>query len=50
MRARGIRLPDPIIEFYEKEAKETGTNFGDRVRRVLEQHMKYRKKYDKEGK
>lgn len=39
MKPFGIRLPDKVKKYYEEEAKSMGVSAGDRMRRILEQHM-----------
>lgn len=39
MKPMGIRLSDKTREYYEQEAKAMGVSVGDRIRRILEQHM-----------
>jgi len=47
LKARGVRLPEPIWEFYQKEADEQGTSVSDRIRRILERHKDATEKYER---
>lgn len=49
MKAFGVRLPDPVKLYYEQEAKAMGVSVGDRIRRILEQHMDAEKRLRKEA-
>lgn len=44
MKPFGIRLPDKVKDYYVKEASAMGVSAGDRMRRILEQHMDAEKK------
>ena len=50
MKPFGVRLPDKVKAYYEQEAKAMGVSIGDRLRRILEQHMDAEKRAEREGK
>ena len=44
MKPMGIRLSEETRKYYEQEAKSMGVSIGDRIRRILEQHMEAEKR------
>lgn len=50
MKPFGVRLPEPLKNYYEQEAAAMGVSVGDRIRRILEQHMDAEKRAEREVK